>query len=161
MAIRGARRKTLHMDGHAVTDVVGAVLMVGMTVGMTVVLSLLLVTYKGPSPSPHSAVAVTVLPGANGWGSGDETVRIRHLGGDPLTRSTHVIVRIGSTTTDLTGAALGAPFTDGRFTTGETWSRAWTIQATDLVHVDVVGAGGQGGTLLATTSIVPGTGAPA
>src|ERR1043165_3341561 len=92
------RRMVTPDDG--VADVLGAVLLVGMTVGMTVVLSLLLVTFKGPQATPHSSLAITVVPGANGWGTGDEQVRIRHLGGDPIKGPVHVVLQVGSTVTD-------------------------------------------------------------
>jgi FlaG/FlaF family flagellin (archaellin) len=141
-------------DG-AVADVVGSLLMVGMTVGMTVVLAVLLLAYDGPQPEPHVRLSVTVTPGDdNGWGTGDEQVRVSHLGGDALATSAHVIVSVAGAETDFTGAALGDPFTDGKLTVGESWTRPWTIRSTDPVTVHVVGDAGGPSQLLATLVFV-------
>jgi len=159
MAMSAARKQASRAGDAAVSDVLGSVLLVGMTVGMAVVLSFLLLTYKGPQPAPHSSLAVTVVPGAGGWGSGDEQVRIRDLGGDPLRGPVHVVIHVGSATTDLTGAALGGAFADGKLTIGESWSRTMAIGATDLVRVDVVAGSGSGTALLASLTEVPGAAA--
>lgn len=149
---------------EAVSDVVGAILLVGITVGMTVVLAVLLTVYDGPEAVPQADLAVSVVPGADGsWDTGDEQVRIRHLGGQPLKQTTVVSVDIDGATTRLTGPALASRWSDGRLTIGETWS--WTpaapasIAADDLVSVQVTGLGGGNSALLAALTVVPG-GAP-
>lgn len=143
----------------AVSDVVGSILLVGMTVGMTVVLALLLMTFDGPEPTPHTRLAVSVSPGAGGWGTGDEEVRVRHIGGDALGDETRVLLRIGTSTADLEGAALGGAFSDGELAIGETWTRTSTIRATDLVGVDVVAGAGLS-RLVSSVALVPGGVAP-
>jgi FlaG/FlaF family flagellin (archaellin) len=156
----GAGRMTRAARGHvpsgtgAVADVVGSLLMVGMTVGMTVVLAFLLLTYDGPQPEPHVRLSLTVTPGDGVWGNGDEQVRLAHLGGDALSDSAHVLVSTAGCELDLTGPALGGAFADGSLAVGEVWSRACTIQSTDSVVVHVVGETGGPTRLLATLDFV-------
>ena len=146
------------MSSHdeAISDVVGSILLVGLTVGMTVVLAILLMAYDGPSAPPKADLAVTLSPGAGGWGTGDEEVRVRHLGGPAVPSSSHVLLAVGPASSDLTGGALGGAFADGRLSIGETWRRTGRIGATDLVSVQVTVDAGGASVLLASLSLVPG-----
>lgn len=144
----------------AVSDVLGSILLVGLTVGMTVVLAVLLFTYDGPQAEPRARLAIAVLPGDGGWGTGDEVVRVQHVGGMALSDGTHVALRIGTAFTDVSGPALGAAFADGRLTIGETWQGTWTIGANDLVTVNVIADNGGAGALLASMTVVPAQVAP-
>jgi FlaG/FlaF family flagellin (archaellin) len=136
------RRAGLGRDGGAVADVVGSVLMVGITVIMASVLGLLLLSFKGPTPLVHSSLAVSLDPGQNGWGTGDESVRITHNGGDALKASlSRLIITVGSTTTTYTGTSqLGSAWADGTLKVGETWQRTFTISSGQPVGVVVVGS---------------------
>ena len=148
-------RRLAPSDG-AVADVLGAILLVGLTVGMTVVLGGLLMTYDGPRATPHARLSITASPGAGGWDTNDETIRVQHLGGDPLEAGTRVLIRInGVVVTDLSGAALGDTFADGRLVVGETWTHTPTngITLGELIGVDVVGQG-EGTAILASVALV-------
>ena len=153
---QGSARKSAGAQDEAVSDVVGSILMVGITVGMTVVLALLLMTYDGPSAVSEANLALAVRPGAGGWGTGDETIVVRHLGGDAVSSSAHILVSIGTTHADLTGPALGPAFADSRLVIGETWTRTATIRATDLVAVNIVASETGTSHLLATFTTLPG-----
>lgn len=154
MASRRALVHPSEANAEAVSDVIGSILLVGLTVGMTVVLALLLLTYQGPKPAPQAHLAITVRPGSSGWGTGDESVVVRHLGGDAVGKGTHILLTVGSTRTDLSGAALGSAFADGKLTVGESWTRTMSIAGTDAVAVTVVG-GGESPLILASASLVP------
>lgn len=145
---------------EGVSDVLGAILLVGLTVAMTVVLAILLFTYNGPEPVPRADLAVTVLPGERGWGTGDENVTVRHVGGMALSDATRIAIRVGANLTEMTGPTLGDPFGDGALSIGESWSKRMTIRANDLVTINVVGDNGSAGTLLASVTIVPAGVAP-
>lgn len=143
---------------EALTDVVGSILLVGLTVAMTVVLAVLLLAYDGPAAAPQADLAVTLSPGAGGWGTGDEEVRVRHLGGPALPDSSRVRLAVGAATADLSGPALGGAFADGRLAIGETWRHTARIAASDLVSVQVSADGGGTDVLLASLSLVAGGG---
>lgn len=143
---------------EALTDVVGSILLVGLTVVMTVVLAGLLLVYDGPEAPPQADLAVTLSPGVGGWGTGDEEVRIRHLGGPAVPASSHVLLDNGTASWDLTGAALGGAFADGELAIGETWRRTARIHASALVSVQVSASTGSSSVLLASLSLVPGGG---
>lgn len=156
MAVRPSRSVPRIADPSsqpAVADVLGAILLVGLTVGMTVVLALLLMTYQGPQQVPHARLSITASPGTDGaWDTDDDTIRVEHLGGDTLAEGTRVLIRVGSVTTDLSGAALGDAFSDGRLVVGETWSHSMRIPP-GLIGVDVVGHG-EASTILASAALV-------
>jgi FlaG/FlaF family flagellin (archaellin) len=145
------------MSDEAVSDVVGSILLVGITVGMTVVLALLLFAYDGPEPETRAHLAISVLPGLDGaWGTKDEQVVVRHLGGDPIRSSAHVLTSIGGVRSDLSGAALGPASADGRLVVGEMWTQGAWIKDTDVVIVEVVDAGGELSRLLASATMMAG-----
>lgn len=138
-----------------VSDVVGSVLMVGITVMTATALGLMLLSFQGPAKQIHVETAVTVDPGTGGWGTGDELVRIRHLGGDPMLGSkSEVVIKVGSATTRLTGSGLGSTWLDGVLTTGEVWDYRMTIAQGAPVSVFVIGGGTGPATLVSKSSIV-------
>src|SRR5688572_371431 len=71
-------------DEAAVSDVLGSLLLVGITVVSAFGFGLLLLSFEGPSDTLHADLELRTDPGTNGWGSGDETVQVVHLGGEDL-----------------------------------------------------------------------------
>lgn len=143
-------------DEAAVSDVLGSILLVGITVIMAGGFAVLLLSFDGPEETLHSRLATSMASGGGDWGDGDEQLRLTHLGGEPLKADEVTIqfARAGVVTT-LTGDALGSAFDDGELTIGETWITTLTADVGDVVEVRVVHTGNQS-QLLASGSIVAG-----
>jgi FlaG/FlaF family flagellin (archaellin) len=145
----------------AVSDTLGSILMVAVTMAVATVLGLMLLSFDGPTAQPHAQVAVSVDPGRGGWGTGDETVRLQHTGGDALPANlTAVVVTLDGAATRLTGSALGSTWSDGWLRIGETWVRSSSIPAGASLRVEVV-ATGERSVLLARSALVATSTAPA
>lgn len=145
----------LGRDERAVSDVVGSILMVGITVLVATVMGALLFAFDGPQPTPRVNLATTVNPGNANWGNGDEQIRVQNIGGQQLDAATTTIsykINDGPVI-DVTGAALGFPA--GRLSIGQTWIRTLNLAANDTVFINVVSKAG-GSTLLATATLIPG-----
>ncbi|MEA3189982.1 MAG: Archaeal Type pilin, N-terminal [Thermoplasmata archaeon] len=142
-------------DDEAVSDVVGSALLVGITVLLAVAMAGLLFALPPPQATPQSNLAVSVSPGNQAWGTGDEQLVVTHLGGDPLAQDTTIVSYSlnGGAPVGITGAALG--FSGGRLSVGERWTRTVPLQSTDRVAINVVNTEGAS-TLLATAAVVPG-----
>ncbi|MES2155634.1 MAG: type IV pilin N-terminal domain-containing protein [bacterium] len=127
-------------DPDGVSDVVGSILLVAITVIMAGLLALLIFAFKGPAPTLQSDLAVSVDPGAGGWGTGDEAVRIQHRGGDALDAAAATVgITIGSTVYSFQGTSqLGSAWGDGKLTIGETWQHTFTIDSGASLSVNVV-----------------------
>jgi FlaG/FlaF family flagellin (archaellin) len=146
-----------HPD-DAVADTVGAILMVAITVVMAVVLSLLLFAFKGPVATPQANLAVSLDAGGGGWGTGDESIRVQHNGGEALpATSTSIVYTVNGVPTVLRGASLGGPFATGALNLGETWTRTLTLASTDKVTASVVAGGGARTVLVASATLKPGS----
>ncbi|HEX2066697.1 MAG TPA: hypothetical protein VHI93_07790, partial [Candidatus Thermoplasmatota archaeon] len=128
-------------------------------VAMSVVLALVLLAYKGPSPLVHADLAVSVTPGRDGaWGTGDEALRIVHRGGDPLdAQATTVQVRVGPAARTLAGDQLGSAWGDGFLRIGEAWSYVWPVPGGIAqgvpVRADVIHAGAASQLLAAASTV--------
>lgn len=143
----------------AVSDVLGSVLLVGITVAMAFGLGLLLLAFDGPADTHHANLAASVDPGPDGlWGTGNEELRVRHLGGEALeARDTTIRYTVGLTSAAASGPSLGSAFADGRLTVGEAWTRQHRVLRDEPVTVQVVAeGGGGGGQLLTGASLVAG-----
>jgi hypothetical protein len=136
--------------------VVGSIMLVGITVLMAGGFGLLLFAFDGPVALARAEVSATVDAGTGGWGTGDETVRLFHRGGDPLSaESTVVMIEVAGVVQRLQGTTqLGSVFGDGRLTIGETWQRAMTIQQGQPVNVRVASDLGAGSNLVTDASTV-------
>lgn len=169
-ARRGRARRSLSGDEASVSDVLGSILLVGITVVMAAAFGAVLLAYDGPTDRQHTQLAATVGPGADGdWGTNDAELQLQHLGGEPL-RDGQLTVRY----TDQDGEhSQSAAFTGGRFQLGDTWTR--TISATPGVEVAVtvivressgarvisagaIEAGGTGAVLTYVATITPAAG---
>ena len=138
----------------------GSILLVAITVVVAVAFAVLMLQFKGPAKVPVSHVATSLGAGSSGWGTGDESLRLTHNGGDPLLASqTKIVYSVNGVTTTLTGTtgpnALGGAFADGKLTVGEVWVRTTSLAATDNVAMAVVYTG-SGTSLLAQATLVPG-----
>lgn len=149
-----ARRRAMRHDGAGVSDVVGNILLVGITVAVAAGLAFLLFSFDGPDSVPQANLDVSVQPGTGSWGTGDETIVVRHGGGDPLDvaeLSVRYSINNGATTT-LTGSGLG--ISDGKLSIGDVWRSApLTLQAADSVHINVVSTAAVSSALVATDLI--------
>lgn len=118
---------------------VGSVLLVAITVVMAAALGFTVFALTKPVDPVHADITMLVKPGGNGWGDGDESIVMKHLGGETIDVSqAEVRYTIGGTTTTLSGASLGSAFSDGEFSIGETWTHAFTIPAGTTVDVDLI-----------------------
>lgn len=134
------------------SDIIGSILLVGITVIVALAFGLLLWSYEGPEPRQHTSVGVALSPGSGGWGTGDEAIQVQHLGGEPIgLEGAAIFYVLDGSTTRLEGTALGSAFSDGKLTVGETWSHAVPLDIDDEVRIGVV-AGGPAETRLLSSS---------
>ena len=137
--MKANRNARFRRDDRAVSEIVGSVLLVSITVIMAAALGLTVFALTTPVDPVHANLSISLRPGANGWQTGDESIVIQHLGGEGLTAGqTTVRYTLAGTRTDVTDSALGSAFADGKFTIGETWSRTLTVPAGASVDVDVI-----------------------
>lgn len=142
-------------DEEGVSDVVGSILLVGITVMVAVALGLMLLSFSGPTKEVHVELAVSLDPGSGGWGTGDERVRVRHLGGDALLMEpSRVLIVVGSQDYSRSGSALGSTWADGALSIGEMWEAQMNIPANAPVRVGVVGGGVGEPTLVSSQNLV-------
>ncbi len=145
-------------DEAAVSDIVGSILLVGITIMSVGGFAVLLFAFDGPPDVQHTELAATLDPGGGGWNSGDEQVRLTHLGGEALADDdTTVQYTVGATTTTLSGVDLASAFADGRLTIGEVWTRTLPLALNDEVTVRVAVRSGDRGQLLASATVTAGS----
>lgn len=126
-------------DDRAVTDVLGSILLVGITIGMAVGLGILLMSADGPRDRVHADVRITLSPGGPSWGDGDEEIQLRHLGGESFrTDDAEVRISIDGTETVYQGAALDQGFADGAFRIGDSWTVVLNVAVNSTVDVRLI-----------------------
>lgn len=172
----GATPTPRRQDGEAsVSDVLGSILLVGITVIMAGAFGAVLLAYDGPSDQTHAQLGVSVGPGADGdWGTNDAELKIVHLGGEPLDDA-----RLTITYVDASGTHQVSPtFTGGILRVGHSWTQVVSAAPGDSVAVTIVArfedatgsavlssgsvaAGGAGATLTYVASITPASGSVA
>lgn len=150
----GRKHSRLVRDSCGVSDVLGSILLVGITVVTAGAFGAILLSFEGPVERPETNLTLSITPGTGSWGTGDERIVIRHLGGDEL-RANELVVRYainGGATQTVTGAALG--LTNGKLVIGQAWmSPALTLQSVDNVALTVVHSGNANFVLAAATVI--------
>jgi hypothetical protein len=134
----------LGRDRSAVTDVMGSLLLVGMTVVAAVGFGVLLLQFDGPADKLHIDVEIRTTPGDDGvWETGDERLQVLHLGGEPLDGAvTTVEYTADGTEYSYSDDDLGSYFADdgdGLLTIGETWVSP-VADALDLAQDEQVDA---------------------
>lgn len=132
------KRPGLRCD-DAVSDVLGSVLLVAITVSMMVGLSAVVLSIDGPGDTVYADVEFQAFAGSNGWNTGDETVRLLHKGGEEVPAETmQIIIGIDGNAHVFEGAGLDQGFADGALTIGETWTQTFTIHENDTVRATAV-----------------------
>lgn len=124
-------------EDAAVSDVVGSILLVAMTVAVAAGFGILLLSFDGPADTLHVDVELRTTPGDDGdWGTGDERFQLLHLGGEPLDKDdTTLRYTADGTEHEYEGDGLGSFFDDdgdGLLTIGE----AWVSPAADPLDVE-------------------------
>lgn len=132
------------------SEVVGSILMVAITVAVAA--GFVTVLY-GAIPAQETTVRATlsgdISEGANGWGTGDETVSVAHKGGNPIESSSlAIVVEIAGIETRFTESGANPldhagedafNATDDTLSIGDTWtSTDLTIDTDTRVSVTVV-----------------------
>lgn len=168
--------RAANLPEAAVSDVVGSILLVAITVIMSVVMAGLLLAFKGPVASPQVNLSVSVNPGTSAWGTGDEQIVVSHVGGDAIDGAAVFInykINAGATVTvpgtsstpcasqtvpktvmcSLYTGATALPL-QTKWTIGETYILTLTLASSDTVVVNVVGTGSTS-SLLATARMIP------
>lgn len=114
------------------SDVMGSILLVGITVVMAGGFGAVLLSYDGPQDQVHTHLSASVGPGADGiWGTNAAELEIHHLGGEGLDEAD---VRV--TYVDTLGSHTVTPaFTGDVLRLGDTWIQV--ISASPGFPVDV------------------------
>lgn len=148
-------RAALHGDLEAVSDVMGSILLVGITVTVMTGLSIVVLSTPGPTEQVQADATVDLHPGQDGaWGTGDEEIRLAHKGGEPMPRDrTAIHYSIDGIVTTVSGNGLDGAFTDGRLSIDEVFVIGTTLDADSEVAVDVVVKGDKEDTLVTSREI--------
>jgi len=135
-----------------VSDVVGSILLVAITVLMMVGLSVVVLSMDGPARSPQALLVPSAHPGPdNDWGTADDYLLLSHKGGEHVPREgTTIIVQVDATTSRYEPSALDGGFADGRLTIGETWTRTGALGLGARIGFDVAYEG-QASSLVASS----------
>lgn len=141
--------RCLRRDQKGVSEVLGNVLLVGITVLLTAGFATAIIAIPKPLAKLHADLSYDVVNPDGTWGNGDEEVRIHHRGGDSLeAKSTRIIVRLDQQLVELSGSQLQGAFSDGRLAIGETWRHSENIPFATPVAIGVVHHGQRGGQVL-------------
>lgn len=145
-------------DDHGVSEIIGSMLLIAITVLLVGGLAVLILSVKPPADTLHADLNVLVARGPDGvWGTGDEQLRVDHVGGEPVPREGFSIqVDIGGTISTFSGAGLTGAFDDGELTIGETWATTLTIPIATAVKVQMVLESGGRSNLIHSSTIQSG-----
>ncbi|MDX1610734.1 MAG: type IV pilin [Candidatus Thermoplasmatota archaeon] len=90
----------------------------------------------------HMEFGAKLDPGAGQWGTGDETVKLIHRGGQNISAATlRLFIDIGGSTSTYEDAALDGGFSDGWLEIGESWTLTTTIPPQAEVSIKAVYTG--------------------
>lgn len=149
-ARRRPRAPGLRGDRAAVSDVIGSILMIGITVLAAVGFGLILFSFKGPADTQHTQLAISVGPGPDGdWGANDAELKIVHAGGEPVQQAG---TKVTYAEAGSSAQTVSPTFAGGKLTLGQNWTRTITALPGDTVTVRVVVTGDQA--LLLANAIV-------
>lgn len=145
-------------DKRGVSEIVGSLLLIGITVLLVGGLAILILNVKPPADTIHADLDVLVTRGPDGvWGSGDEQLRVDHVGGEPVPKEGFSIqVDIGGTTHSFAGAGLTGAFDDGELTIGETWATTLTVPIATAVDIQMLLEGGGQSSIIHSSTIMSG-----
>ncbi len=157
---RRGRRRAPSDDDAAVSDVVGSIMMVAITVVTAGAFGALLLAFDGPENQLYVSLEMRTDPGANGWESGDERVLLIHMGGEAVDAElTTISFTADGTRYTYSGGDLGSDFADdgdGRLTIGETWESP-ALALLNLAQDEAVQADVVTGTTRASRVVLSGT----
>ncbi len=133
-------------DDRAVADVVGSILLVGITVASAGALSLLVLSIDGPSGTIHVSLDAKIGPGDdNDWGVDDAELRVRHLGGEPL-RAEDTLIRLRYP--DGAVVSIVPDFNAGVLLIGQQWTKAISAEEGENIALQIIGHSGSRSQLL-------------
>ncbi len=134
------------------SEVLGTVLLIGITIGIMGGLTVLVLNIKPPIDVLHADLSMTAGRGLDGaWGTADEVLTIQHLGGEPIERDQlTIIIDQDGAITALGGPSLSDGFSDGQLTIGELWRHTTLINENSKINVDMVLTGTTSSQLIAT-----------
>lgn len=139
---RGGAASALARDERGVSDVVGSILMVAITVVVMAGLALLILSIDGPADEDRADLSLLASPGAGGWGTGDELLTVTHQGGETLHSSdVEIVTIVNGVVTRIPASSLAGPWADGSLTIGESWTQTMMILADDRLEVQVLHVG--------------------
>ncbi len=143
-------------DEWAVSDVLGNVLLIGITVTSFAALTFMVGQIPPPPDQVHAELSVEVQAGPDqSWSTGDELIVINHLYGESVPADeSYVLLGINGATQRFSGAQLD--FSGGLLDIGETWKRTALVGFNDEVSVDIGVLRSGGSTLLTSTRIITG-----
>ncbi len=138
------------------SDVVGSILLVAITVSSFIGLGLLIASLPGPPDQLHASLKTEVHPGPDQlWGTGDEQIRIRHMFGESIDEfGSSVIITQNGVAKRISDVDLA--FTDGFLDLGETWSYQQPMNFNDQITISFAVPHGGGSRLLSSISVVTG-----
>ncbi len=114
-------------------------LLVGITMLSMGALAALVFAIPGPAQTMHAEFAIHVDAGSGGWGTGDERITVVHQGGEAwATDNARILVAVNGTVSAYEAAALDGGFADGALEMGERWSLATSVQAGQMVAIELV-----------------------
>ncbi len=123
-------------DDEAVSEVVGQVLLVGITITTMVGLTILVMNIDGPLDKTHADIEYLVSAGQGGWNDGDESIQLTHMGGESIeTASTLFRIVVNGAVTEVDSASLGGAWADGSFSITETWIHPIQLAFGDEIEV--------------------------
>ncbi len=135
------------------SDVVGNILLVGITIAVSGGLAIVVSTLLTPEPYYGAEVGAELADQDSLWGTGNERVTLKLLWGEPLQRdATKVYISTSGIREEYSGASLDKGFADGKLSLGESWYVDKTIAAGQQVTVEVTVESGSGTRLLSSSS---------
>ncbi len=145
--------RVLRADEHAVSDAIGNILMIGITIAISGGLALTVTSMLKPDPYYGAEVGAELADQDSLWGTGNERVTVKLLWGEPLEKKwTKIYITAGGLRDEYSDADLDQGFSDGKLTLGESWYVDKTIAAGQEVMVEVVAERGDASKLLSSST---------
>ncbi len=143
-------------DQWAVSDVLGSVLLVGITVTSFAALGLLVSNIPPPPDNVHAEIAVAVKPGPDqSWSTGDEILEVRHIYGEAIPQDgSTIIIDVNGASQKIRAGDLA--FSGGTLDIGEHWSRTMLFNFNDHITLTLIAPRGSGTSVLTSTAVVTG-----
>lgn len=153
---RRLRAAGFNDDQRAVSEIIGSMLLIGITVLLVGGLAVLVLSVKPPADPLHADISMLVTRGPDGeWGTADETLRVQHKGGEAIPKEgLSISIDVGGTTTTYSGSGLtGTAFDDGELTIGELWSVTLTVAVDQSVDVEMILSGKENSSIITSSRI--------